>query len=57
VLIAQGLTNSEIAERFHVSDVTVKTHVGRIFMKLELRDRVHAVIAAYEHGLVVPRGQ
>ncbi|WP_433291641.1 response regulator [Pseudonocardia sp. CA-142604] len=57
VLIAQGLTNSEIAEQFHVSDVTVKTHVGRIFMKLELRDRVHAVITAYEHGLVVPRGQ
>jgi DNA-binding NarL/FixJ family response regulator len=57
VLIAQGLTNTEIAERFHVSDVTVKTHVGRIFMKLDLRDRVHAVITAYEHGLVVPRGR
>jgi DNA-binding NarL/FixJ family response regulator len=55
ILIAHGLTNTEIAVRLHVGDVTVKTHVGRIFMKLDLRDRVHAVITAYEHGLVVPR--
>lgn len=55
VLIAHGLTNAEIAARLHIGDVTVKTHVGRIFMKLDLRDRVHAVITAYEHGLVVPR--
>jgi DNA-binding NarL/FixJ family response regulator len=54
VLIAHGLTNAEIAQRLHIGDVTVKTHVGRIFMKLDLRDRVHAVITAYEHGLVVP---
>lgn len=54
VLIAHGLTNPEIAARLHVGDATVKTHVGRIFMKLDLRDRVHAVITAYEHGLVVP---
>jgi len=52
VHIAHGLTNAEIAQRIHVSEVTVKTHVGRIFMKLDLRDRVHAVITAYESGLV-----
>ncbi|MFC4945591.1 response regulator [Pseudonocardia sp. GCM10023141] len=55
VLVAQGRTNVEIAESLFVGEVTVKTHVGRIFMKLELRDRVHAVITAYEHGIVVPR--
>jgi Bacterial regulatory proteins, luxR family len=55
VLVAHGLTNVEIAERLYVSEVTVKTHVGRIFMKLDLRDRVHAVITAYESGLVTPR--
>lgn len=54
VHIAHGLTNAEIAKTLHVNEVTVKTHVGRIFMKLDLRDRVHAVITAYEHGLVVP---
>jgi len=54
VHIARGMTNAEIAEHLHVSEVTVKTHVGRIFMKLDLRDRVHAVITAYESGLVTP---
>ncbi len=54
VHIAHGLTNTEIARHLHVSEVTVKTHVGRIFMKLDLRDRVHAVITAYETGLVTP---
>ncbi len=55
-LIAQGFTNGEIAERLFVSEGTVKTHVKRILMKLHLRDRVHAVVFAYEAGLVRPRG-
>lgn len=54
VKIAHGLTNIEIAQYLHISEVTVKTHVGRIFIKLDLRDRVHAVITAYEHGIVEP---
>lgn len=49
--IASGLTNTEIGEQMYVAESTVKTHVGRILMKLRLRDRVHAVIFAYEHGL------
>ncbi len=51
-LIARGLTNSEIADAFVVSETTVKTHVSRVLMKLDVRDRVHAVIYAYEHGIV-----
>lgn len=52
VAIAQGLNNTELAARFHVSESTVKTHVGRILQKLDARDRVHLVILAYEHGLL-----
>jgi DNA-binding NarL/FixJ family response regulator len=53
-LIADGSSNSEIAKQFSVSGETVKTHVGRIFAKLGVRDRAQAVVAAYESGLVVP---
>ncbi|HEU5082549.1 MAG TPA: response regulator transcription factor [Acidimicrobiales bacterium] len=53
-LMARGLSNTEIAEALFLGEATVKTHVGRILMKLEVRDRVGAVVLAYETGVVTP---
>jgi DNA-binding NarL/FixJ family response regulator len=55
--IGHGLSNSEIAGLFSISEATVKTHVGRVLAKLGLRDRVQAVVFAYETGLLTPRGR
>ncbi|TDD62267.1 response regulator transcription factor, partial [Actinomadura rubrisoli] len=55
LLIARGLSNTELAAHLHLSPATVKTHIGHLLAKLRARDRAQLVIAAYETGLVRPR--
>jgi DNA-binding NarL/FixJ family response regulator len=54
-LMGRGLSNGEIAETLVISEVTVKSHIGRIFTKLDLRDRAAAIVYAFDRGLVAPR--
>jgi DNA-binding NarL/FixJ family response regulator len=55
-LIGRGASNTEIAETLFVSEATVKSHIGHIFTKLDLRDRAAAIVFAFDHGLVAPQG-
>jgi DNA-binding NarL/FixJ family response regulator len=55
-LMGRGLSNGEIADTLVISEVTVKSHIGRIFMKLDLRDRAAAIVYAFDRGLVSPNG-
>jgi DNA-binding NarL/FixJ family response regulator len=54
-LIGKGRSNNEIADELCISELTVKSHIGRIFVKLRLRDRAAAIVYAYDHGLVTPQ--
>jgi DNA-binding NarL/FixJ family response regulator len=54
-LIAKGRSNAEIADELSISGVTVKSHIGRIFVKLDLRDRAAAIVYAYDNGIAAPR--
>lgn len=56
-LVARGLSNAEIATELFLGEATVKTHLGRVFAKLQVRDRAQAVVAAYESGVVTPGNQ
>ena len=53
-LVGRGLSNGEIAEELVISEVTVKSHIGRIFTKLDLRDRAAAIVYAFDQRLVAP---
>lgn len=55
-LIGRGASNTEIADSLFVSEATVKSHIGHIFTKLDLRDRAAAIVFAFDHGLVAPQG-